>query len=418
MKRLFRIGSGLFVYSIFPIISWIVLSYVVGDSRISNVFSLTYSIQFVWAILKMFFGSAANIRKEKEKDENAVLNGMFWGNIFSAFIFAFPLIFVDQYIIFFGQDVEFYRVYVLFSFILLFLQTSFSLVIEKLFFEDKEKLANIHLFAFNFLNLVVLILFAWIIKNTIIALGVTLLVLLIYVICLNVWQFHKFKIDFKFFKNFKYESANILSAIFSFAIYLFGYKNAFSAGEEYLIALNLIAICTDSQWDMLGAISTVAKVDISKGRYQYKKEVKNSYIYSLFVILSSVIMSVALMGVYDAKPLLVVAFLSFEIVDMLLYAFMAGISVYVQIEFSARINTALSLICKAIRTILSLAILSAFCTAIGQIVETLLLFGVLMILRICRFKDVDGRLIIFKKEKQIRNVEKWIVWRFKVYSKE
>ncbi len=67
MKRLFRIGSGLFIYSIIPILSWIVLSYVLGDNRISNVFSITYALQFVWAILKHQFGSGANIRKEKEK---------------------------------------------------------------------------------------------------------------------------------------------------------------------------------------------------------------------------------------------------------------------------------------------------------------------------------------------------------------
>ena len=71
MKRLFRIGSGLFIYSIIPILSWIVLSYVLGDNRISNVFSITYAIQFIWSILKYLFGSGANIRKEKENNKNS-----------------------------------------------------------------------------------------------------------------------------------------------------------------------------------------------------------------------------------------------------------------------------------------------------------------------------------------------------------
>ena len=297
MKRLLRIGSGLFVYSIIPILSWIVLSQVVGDSRISNVFSITYALQFVWTILKLFFGSGANIRKEKEKDENAVLNGMFWGTIFSALIFSIPLVFVDKYIAFFGQDAEFYRIYVIFGVALLFLQVAFSFVIEKLYFEDKEKLANIHLFVFNITNFVVLIFLVWLIKITWLALLITLAVLLVYVIVLYIWQFRKFKIDFKFFKNFKYESANIFSALFSFCIFLFAYKYVFSAGEEYLVALNLVSLCTDTQWDCLGAISTVAKVDISKNRFDYKQELKNSYIFSAIIMLSSIVMTFGLFSV-------------------------------------------------------------------------------------------------------------------------
>ncbi len=262
MKKLFRIGSGLFIYSIIPILSWIVLSFCLGDSRISNVFSITYAMQFVWTILKCLFGSGANIRKEKENNSNSVWNSIFWGTIFSALIFAIPLIFVDKYIAFFGQDIEFYRIYVIYGIALLFLQTLFSFIIEKLYFEDKEKIANIHLFAFNLITFSVLILFSLIIPNTLVALLLTLSVSLIYVICLYVWQFEKFKIDFTFFKNLKYESANIVSSIFMLIIYLFGFKIAFSAGEEYLVALNIIGLSTDTQWDMLGAISTVAKVDI------------------------------------------------------------------------------------------------------------------------------------------------------------
>ena len=89
MKRLFRLGSGLFIYSIIPIFSWMVLSFVLRDNRISNVFSITYSIQFIYAILTCFFASAGNIRKEKENISNSVWNSIFWGVIFSAFIFCY-----------------------------------------------------------------------------------------------------------------------------------------------------------------------------------------------------------------------------------------------------------------------------------------------------------------------------------------
>ena len=397
MKRLFRIGSGLFIYSIIPILSWIVLSYVLGDNRISNVFSITYSIQFIWAILRYFFGSGANIRKEKENNSNSVWNSIFWGTIFSILIFAIPLIFVDKYIVFFGQEVEFYRIYVIYGIALLFLQTLFSFIIEKLYFEDKEKTANIHLFAFNLTSFSVLILSSLIIPNTLIALLLTLGVLLIYIICLYVWQFERFKIDFTFFKNFKYESANIVESLFMIIIYLFGYKIAFAAGQEYLIALNLVSLCTDTQWDMLEAIYTVAKVDISKNRFEYKKLLKEGYFYSILIILTSIVMTFSLFNYFNANLLVVVLILGFQVVDMLFAPYHRIIAGFIQIEYSPTLITALSLSLKVIRTALSILIISPYCTEIGQVVQGGLMFIALIIIRITKFKVVDNKLIVNKK---------------------
>ena len=396
MKRLFRIGIGLSIFSIIPILSWIVLSYVLGDSRISNVFSITYAIQFIWSILKYLFGSGANIRKEKEKNPNAVWNGIFWGTIIAAIIFSVPLIFVDEYILFFRQDVEFYRIYVIYGITLLFLQTLFSYIIEKLYFEDKEKLANIHLFAFNIMTFVVLILSNLIISKTVIALSLTLGVLLIYVICLYVWQFEKFKIDFTFLKNIKYESANIVDSIFMMIIYLFGFRIAFSSGEEYLVALNLVGLCTDTQWDMLEAISIVANVDISKNRFEYKKLLRNGYGYSLIVILTSIIMTFGLFTYYNVSFLLVLSFLAFQVVDMLITPYHRNISRFIQIEYSPILITLLSLILKIVRTVLSILIISPYCTEIGQLVQACLMFIILLVIRFKKFKLENNKLIIKK----------------------
>lgn len=403
MKRLFRIGSGLFIYSIIPILSWIVLSFVLGDNRIANVFSITYAMQFVWSICKLIFGSGANIRKEKEKDSNAVWNGIFWGTITAIIVFAIPIIFVDEYITFFGQDADFYRIYVIYSIALLFLQTLLSFIIEKLYFEDKERLANIHLFAFNLTTFAVLILSCLIIPNTLIALLLTLGVLLIYVICLYVRQFEKFKIDFTIFKNFKYESANIVSSIFMMLIYLFGFKNAFSAGEEYLVALNLVGLCTDAQWDMMGAISTVAKVDISKNRYEYRREVKNAYFYTFTIVLFSIIMTLILAFINKAIMTIVLAYLAFQVVDMLLDPYATILSTYTQLEYSPIINTILNLSIKILRTILSVVIISPFCTEIGQLTQGVLLFLSLIVVRVCKFKVVDGKLTIKISKKKNDN---------------
>lgn len=400
MKRLFRIGSGYFIFSIIPILSWIVLSHVLGDSRISNVFSITYAMQFVYGILKLLFGTGADIRKEKQQDSNAVMNGLFWGILFSILIFVIPLIFVDNYISFFGQDVEFYRIFVIYSLLQLFLQSLFSLVLEKLYFEDKENLANILLFAFNILNFALLILTALISKSSLIAVCVTLSVLFVFILVLYIWQFRKFKIDFKFYKNIRYVSAEVVSYVAMMLIYLFGFKTAFSMGEEYLAALNIVGLCTDTQWDTMGAIETVANVDISKGRYDYKKELKNAYIFTIILILTSIAMSFSMAAINKASFKLVSIYLALQVADMLLHVFTSIVSIYTQIEYSPTLNTAISLFIRIIRTVISVTLISAFCTDIAQLTTGFLSFVAMLIIRIVKYKVVDGKLTIKQKETQ------------------
>lgn len=398
MKRLFIVGCGMLISSIIPVISWFVLSVILGDDRITNVFSICYAFQFVWIILKCLFGSGANIRKEKEKDKNAVWNGIFWGVIFAVVIFIFPIIFIDGYINFFGQDPVFYKIYVIYGLLNLFEQTLLQLIMEKLYFEDKEKLANVHLFAFNILNFLLLILLCYLIPNTFLAFMITLGIMFLYIVSLYFWQFDKFKIDFNFIKNIRYEANTLINALFMFVIYTFGYRNAFQAGEEYLLALNLVALCTDTQWDMLTARDTVAKVDIAKGRYDFKKEMRNAYIYTAILALSSIVMSLIFVFVIDVSIPFVIYYLLFEVIDMFMDTYAVILSIYTQIEYSSILSTILNLAGMVAWTILSLAIMSPFCTDIGRVSQSLILLVAYVIIRIKKYKLIDNKLIVKNKD--------------------
>ena len=74
-------------------------------------------------------------------------------------------------------------------------------------------------------------------KNSYFPLYFTLIVLFIYVICLYIWQFKKFKIDFSFLRNFKYESENIIFSLFMLLIYSFGFQAVFLFREEFIILI-------------------------------------------------------------------------------------------------------------------------------------------------------------------------------------
>ena len=65
MKRLLRIAFNSAIFSFIPIFSWFCLGLLV-DKNLANVFTLTYPLQFIWALLKSIFGTGANISKEKD----------------------------------------------------------------------------------------------------------------------------------------------------------------------------------------------------------------------------------------------------------------------------------------------------------------------------------------------------------------
>lgn len=398
LKRIFRIGSGLFIYSIIPILSWIVLGAVKGDARIENVFSITYPMQFAYCIMVSLFATGANIRANKEGDENTVYSSAFWGIIFSAIVFIIPTIFVDGYISFFGQDPQIYREYVIYAFLLTIIQVMFSLVVEKMYFDDREKLANTHLFAFNLMNFAVLILTSLIFDNFVISMIITLVSVMVYVVILYAKEFKKFKLEFSFFKNFRYESANILSYLFMFAIYLFGLKNAFCAGEEYVLALTIVGLCTDAFWDSMQAIPKIAKIDLAKKRYDYKNELKNASIFSVIVVLISIVMTISLALLNGANMSLVLIYLSFQVFDMLIDPFRNIMSAYTQLEYSPLLNTVLNFSYKVIRTLLSIFVVSPYCTEIGQMTQGILLMISYIIIRAVKYKTIDGKLTIKKNQ--------------------
>lgn len=88
MKRLLKISFDLSLLSFIPILSWFFLGIIV-DKNLINIFTLTYPIQFIYYILKSIFSTGANISKEKDKNDNAVMSGLIIGTIVSIIIDLF-----------------------------------------------------------------------------------------------------------------------------------------------------------------------------------------------------------------------------------------------------------------------------------------------------------------------------------------
>ena len=369
MKRLLIIAFNSAVFSFIPILSWFCLGLIV-DKNLANIFTLTYPLQFIWLLLKSIFGTGANISKQIDQDENAVLSGMTSGTIIGFIVFGLFALDLKSYIKFMNLDYEIYKEFALYSVIQLYIQLLFAFVLEKLYFEGKEKKANKYCIQLNLLNFVVLILSAIFIKNKISIIIITLLSIFIYTLAILIKQYRKFKLEIHIIKYIRYESVEIANNLLFFLIYLFGLSNALEYGEKYTVALNFVALITDTQWDSFDAITTVAKIDISKNKFNYIEHRNNAYRLLGILAFTTFIMLLISYRFYELNLVITFIYLSFEMANFILYPIYTLKTCYLQLGKLAKNITTNKITAGVIRFFISL-IKTPYCTGIGQITSTL-----------------------------------------------
>ncbi len=368
MKRLLRVAFDIFITSLTPILSWLLVG-IILDKRLTNIFTLTYPIQCLMGIITCIFGVGANASEHRDKIKNSTNNGIFYGTIIAIILFGFIAINVDKYIVFMNMDKEVYRIFCRYSIIQILLQTILQLILRKLYYLEENKKANKIAIAFNLLNLIVLIGTAIITRNQILTSRITLVSLAVFDVVLLLKNVDK--IDFKLnIKNcLKYDLVVCSNNIMFFIIYLFGFSNSFAYGEKYVLAITFATLVTDLQWDITHAIRTVAKVDIIKNKFDYRYHFKNALKLDLMLISSILIMAFAIYPFYRPDILIAGIFILLHIVDFIILAFKVVKMCYLELEFSAIKMSINSMIAYIIRTIVSL-MPTPFCTIMGQMCST------------------------------------------------
>lgn len=388
MNRLLRISFNQAFFSFIPILSWFMLGILV-DENLANVFTITYPIQFIWAMMRSIFGTGANISKEREKDENQVLSGITLGIIAGAIVFGFLAINVENYIRFMNMDVNIYKEFTLYSIIQLYIQLIFSFVLEKLYYEGKEKLANKYCIQMNLINFIVLVISAMIFENRIAIIVITLISILIYTAVVTIKQYKKFKLKINILNYIKYDSVDIFNNLLFFIIFLFGLSNALQFGEKYAIALNFVALITDTQWDAFEAIATVAKIDISKRKFNYKEHRKNAYKLLTILLITIFVMLIVSFRFYKLDFIITLIYLSFELVNFVIYPIYRIKTCYLQLEYLPIKITINKIASDILRMFMSL-LKTPYCTGIGQISSSIYQFISVNFMFYKNFKITDN----------------------------
>ena len=140
-----------------------------------------------------------------------------------------------------------------------------------------------------------------------------------------------------------------------------------------MAALNFVALITDCQWDSFDAIQTVANIDISQEKFNYKEHIKNAY-KLLMILLSSVfLMFIFLYHSYSLNMKLVLIYFGFEFVNFAMYPIYRIHTCYLKLEYSSMKTTVNKTIASVFRFILSL-LPTPFCTGIGQVCSSIYQF--------------------------------------------
>lgn len=378
MKRLLRVGFDTALLSFIPILSWFLLSIIV-DKNLINVFTITYPIQFITCMFRSAFSVGSNISKEKDKDKYAVGNGIFLTIVLGFIVYGFIIINIDKYISFMNMDISIYRDFTIYSVIQFYIQLIYSSIIEKLYYEEKNKLANIYSFSFNILNFTVLILSALLFKNITIIIFLTLTSILIFTIYLVIKEREKINFKFNIKKWIRYDSVNFFHNLCFLIIFLFGLSNATSYGEKYTLAISFVALITDTQWDVFDSINTVAKIDIAKKKFNYKESKKNAYKLLMLLLFSVFVMFIVFYHSYKLNLIITLALLSTEMFNYLIYPVYSLKTTYLNLEYSPEKITINKIVANIGRMLLSL-LRTPYCTAIGQVTSSFYQFVVLNII--------------------------------------
>ena len=397
MKRLLRISFDLSLLSFIPIILWFLLGIIV-DKNLINIFTLTYPLQFIYYIFRSVFSTGTNISKEKDKNKDAVMSGLVIGSIVSLITFLLILLNIDGYINFMNMDVNIYKTFAIYSVIEIFISLEFSFILNKLYYEGQNKLANKYSIIFNLLNFVLLVGTSLITKNQTVIVTTTLIPLFLFTLYIIIKNSDRFKLKLNIFKCIKYDSVELFNNIGFLLIFLFGLSNAINFGEKYTLALTFVALITDTQWDTADAIVTNATIDISKNNFNYKEHRRNAYRLLSILFLTSLIMFILLYRFYDLDFKITMIYFVFEIVNFLIYPIYRIKTCYLQLEWSAFKITENKIFSLFLRMLLSLT-KTPFCTGIGQVCSSIYQFITVSIFFKFNFKvDKKGNVIRKKME--------------------
>lgn len=302
MKRTLKLALGYSVHSLFPIVSWFLWGVLIDQDYVS-VFTLTYSFQFIWAMLIDIYGygaeTYASLNKDRKRD--IALSGVIYGIFALVIVFSIAEIFSVQYMNLLGYgDIKLLGAcrYSLLALCLSGITSLLSIYCN--FKEDYTKGSKI-LVEYNVVTYVSLVVCLFITRNNTASILVSGGLSVTFVTCNIVEIVGRDLKDFKRTKVVKSACKYVLGELAAdFGLlftYVFGISNVVSNNAELVITYSIWLQVMDWIWDAQGGITpTMVRIDASNDKFDYKASAKNLFkldlIFCVIVGLELVIASV------------------------------------------------------------------------------------------------------------------------------
>lgn len=363
MKKLLKLGIAQAASSGIPIVMWLLISYVYNNQEYSNVFTLTYSFQFVFNLIYsvMVYGSLVyeNNNKLETRDYSwsAILNSVLVLSVIAIFMMIRYDIVFDMLGVEIGNYLTFYT-YSILAFIPNMIIAGVVAVLQFDGLEDKGYKVMIYYYILQCISILII---KMIYNRSSLSLCImtSLIVCIVYSIIILKRFMHINKYRFNSLNGIKYRIVSIMSNICMYTIYSFGLKPVSSFSPLIFTTYNIMALCTDTQWDVLStAIETNTTLHVCDGTYEKNKRkiMIDSILLSLILIVSSLIMVVISSFYYKLDLWYLIIIMVLEIGILPLYAIRYVVVEYMNIKHISIIITIIPLIGYTLRTIMSLSI--------------------------------------------------------------
>lgn len=375
MKNLFKLAITDGLQSLLPILLWYVVGIVYGDTDLFNIFTITYPFQFCYAIIFSIVinGTIKYEKKNQIKNHDYAYSALILAYIIFLILFVGLFINIDSIVQYMGVNIK-YTNFILFSYFLLNIDILICGISKiKQYDEDNNKAFKLTTL-YYFGRIPILIIIKIIIKDNVLALIITAIVYMLLIITILIKNIHIKKFKINCVQGIKYEIPQIISNIAMFIIYFFGLSRVVTQSESLLIAYNIAAMCTDTQWDILSsAIDTNTSLHICNGTYEQNKKyiIKSNIKYSLCLFASCIIMVILnrLFKPFDLKYALIVVII--ECGTFPLYAIKYTVQQWLNLMYSGILIGIIPILIYIIRITVSFTGSSDYTLSIGVLVTSL-----------------------------------------------
>lgn len=303
MNKLIKLGASVCFQSVAPIIIFALLGVILGDNRYANGFMITYPFQFVMSLLFMicFKSQLKSCINNKDESFSQAYGGLCMLVFAYTLLISFAYMFSEEILRLLGFDVWYVF---LFRFSLLIMALDWIFYAAVFIFQYKGK--NNKAVAYSVVYCagkvsVVMLCGVLSLKGWIVFFSVSVYAALVVIISI-VSNFRIRGIKYSLLDGIKYSVYNLPSDVCMFFVYVFGINSMSSNSIMVAESYNLMSMCSDTQWDMLGdSIDTYGTLAVSEDRF--KGVFKPCVLYSVLLFMTSLIMIglMWLLPVYRSK---------------------------------------------------------------------------------------------------------------------